>query len=295
MLTSSINQFLNYCKIANFSKKSLDSFRCRLYEFHEYCNLSSIKSIPQLSYSHLIDFIADYNKPSVHIKKVRVWTLRQFFHFLKVNKIIDKNIALDIPYPKVGKIVPKYLTISEFNKILKHFAQNAGILSGLRNLMIIMLLGFLGLRLSVVLRLNIKDVDLESSLIWIQDKGNIVRSLCLPQVVCNLLTHYMRMLNINQGPLFLSKRKRRISERTLQDIFKTAMDELGIDKHLHAHLFRHTAATHLNQVSDLEITQYVLGHACLINTKVYAHLNPDTYAEYMKRHPYHLQAKRDIT
>ena len=65
------------------------------------------------------------------------------------------------------------------------------------------------------------------------------------------------------------------------------MVELGIDKHLHAHLFRHTAGTHLNKVAGPEITQYVLGHARMANTEVYTHLNPDLYAEYMNRHPYH--------
>ena len=45
----------------------------------------------------------------------------------------------------------------------------------------------------------------------------------------------------------------------MRDIFKKAADELDIDKHLHAHLFRHTAATHLNKVSDIAITQHVLG------------------------------------
>jgi len=86
--------------------------------------------------------------------------------------------------------------------------------------------------------------------------------------------------------LFLAKRKKHISARTLQDIFKQAADELDIDKHLHAHLFRHTAATHLNKVSDIAITQHALGHMRSSNTHKYAHLNPDQYAFYMQKHPY---------
>ena len=83
-----------------------------------------------------------------------------------------------------------------------------------------------------------------------------------------------------------SKRKKRISPRTLQDIFRTAADQLGIDKKLHARLFRHTAATHLNKVAGIEITQQVLGHSRRANTLKYAHLNPDRYAAYMKKHPF---------
>jgi len=50
--------------------------------------------------------------------------------------------------------------------------------------------------------------------------------------------------------------------------------------------FRQTAATQLNKVAGTTITQEVLGHARRQNTLRYAHLNPDQYAVYMKRHPF---------
>jgi site-specific recombinase XerD len=53
----------------------------------------------------------------------------------------------------------------------------------------------------------------------------------------------------------VSKRHRRISQRTLQNIFRTVADQTGIEKKLHAHLFRHTAATHLNKVAGIDVTQ----------------------------------------
>ena len=287
MLYNSISHFLTYFNTTGFAEKSLESMSCRLYEFNDFVNKKQIDSIPQIKYSHLLEFLADYKNPSVHIKKQRVWALHQFFHFLKANEIIDKNISSKIPYPKLGKTVPKYLTIEEFNKVLEHFTEKADTLIGLRNLLIIMLLGFLGLRLQAVLRLNIEDVNLKSSLIWIREKGGIFREMFIPQILCTFLGWYLEMLNLEQGPLFLSKRKKRLAERTLQAIFKTTMDLLGIDKHLHTHLFRHTAGTHLNKVAGPEITQYVLGHARRTNIEVYTHLNPDQYAEYIKRHPYH--------
>ena len=61
---------------------------------------------------------------------------------------------------------------------------------------------------------------------------------------------------------------------------------IGIDKKLHARLFRHTAAKHLNKVAGTDITQHVLGHSHRANTLKYAHLNPDKYAIYMNKHPF---------
>ncbi len=121
---------------------------------------------------------------------------------------------------------------------------------------------------------------------WITEKGRRQRQLVLPEVLNKLLKIYIAEEHRGDGPLFLSIRKKRISPRVLQDIFRTAADNLGIEKRLHARLFRHTAATHLNKVGGISVTQAVLGHERRYNTLKYAHLNPDQYATYMKRHPF---------
>ena len=286
MLHNNITHFLHYCKTSNYSANALDAFATRLKEFQLFTDSLPISSIPQITYIHLSQFVADFNHPSIHVKKQRIWTLRQFFHFLKLNNIIEQNIALKLPYPKIGKKIPKYLNMNEFKQILAFFANKANSLQGLRNLIIVMLFGFLGLRLKSVLNLNVIDIDLKSSVIWFQEKGNRKRCLPLPQLLCECLASYLNILDLKQGPLFLSKQNKRLSERALQHIFKKAMDQIHINKHLHAHLFRHTAATMLNKVAGPVITQHVLGHARRKNTNIYTHLNPDLYAVYMKKHPY---------
>ena len=149
-----------------------------------------------------------------------------------------------------------------------------------------MLLGTLGLRTRTLIALNIEDVDVRCGLVWIMEKGQRQRNLVLPLSLCKIIRTYLQSLKRKKGPFLLSKRKKRISPRTLQDIFRTAADQTGIHKKLHARLFRHTAATHLNKVAGIEITQHVLGHSRRANTLKYAHLNPDQYAVYMKQHPF---------
>jgi len=158
---------------------------------------------------------------------------------------------------------------------------------GLRNLVIILLLGTLGLRTQTLISLNVEDVDVRyGGLVWIREKGDRQRHMALAHCICKIIASYLQSLEQKKGPFFLSKRNKRISPRTLQDIFRTAADQLGIEKKLHARLFRHTAATHLNKVAGIEITQQVLGHSRRANTIKYAHLNPDQYAPYMKKHPF---------
>ena len=286
MLLRQINQFLDYCRLADFSIRSIQTLTARLNEFDRFLKTQQIRSNKKVRYRHLIVFAADYNTPSIHVTKSRVWALRQFYHFLTLHRIVPDNIATGLPYPKIEKTVPQFLTKEEYMLLIRHFTDQASSPMGMRNLIIIMLLGTLGLRTSTLTSLNIEDIDLTCGLLWIREKGQRQRNLVVPHSFCKIIRTYLQSLKRKKGPLLLSKRKKRISPRTLQDIFRTAADQLDINKKLHARLFRHTAATHLNKVAGIEITQHVLGHSRRANTVKYAHLNPDQYAGYMKKHPF---------
>ena len=82
MLHDYISKFLDYCKNANFSERSIESLEHRLGEFTKFLKTINNPSIQEIIYQHLSQFVAEYNKPSASVKKARVWSLRQFFHFL---------------------------------------------------------------------------------------------------------------------------------------------------------------------------------------------------------------------
>jgi len=282
MLEKQINGFIEYCKVSGFRDKSIESLSIRLNQFNNFLKTARLRKIKSITYRHLSRFVADYKNPSIHVKKARIWSMRQFFHYLKLNGYVNENIATDLPYPKIEKTVPNFLTISEYNLILHYCSKNAATFI----LIIIMILGLLGLRTNSIISMNVQDVDLVAGLAWVKEKGNIKRIVVLPKILCSTLKPYLKKIHHRGSPLFLSKHGKRISPRTLQDIFRNAADSIGIDKHLHAHLFRHTAATHLNKVAGTSITQHVLGHASRKNTMKYVHLNPDHYAVYMRKHPF---------
>jgi len=286
MLEKLIKGFLEYSKIANFADKSNESLKTRLKEFKKYIQQTPANNIEDITYHHLREFIGGYKSPSEHVRKQRIWSLHQFYHYLELKDLVEENIAQSIPYPKIEKKVPEYLTVEEYNVLLKYFNDRAGDYKGMRDLVIIMLLGLLGLRLRSVVFLDVEDIDIEAGLLWIKEKGRKERPVIIPGVLCNVLIKYLKVHGEDEGALFLSKRGKRISPRTVQDILREASLSIGIEKHLHAHLFRHTAATQLNRVSGPEIIQHVLGHMWRKNTDQYTHLNPEEYAVYMRLHPY---------
>ncbi len=286
MLQRFIQEFLGYCRLANFSDRSIQALTARLNEFQSFLKASNIRSVKKITYLDLVAFVADFNSPSIHVRKSRVWTLRQFYHFLTLNNKVTKNIATRLPYPKIEKTVPQFLTQQEYNRLIRYFSTRAIDLWGLRNPIIVMLLGTLGLRTTTLRMIEVIDVDIRCGLLWVREKGRRQRNMILAQPLCEIIEKYLKHLERRQGPLLISKRGKRISQRALQDIFRKAADKTGIQKTLHPRLFRHTAATHLNRVAGIEITQHILGHSHRANTLKYAHLNPDQYALYMKQHPY---------
>ena len=285
MLEKQINGFIEYCKVSGFKDRSIQSLSINLNKFKIFLSKIHNRSIKKITYRHLSTFVADYRSPSIDTKKARVWAMHQFFHYLKLHNLVAENIATSIPYPKIEKKVPQFLTIDEYNKILSHSSRKADTLLGIRNLLIVLILGLLGLRTGTIIALDLQDVDIFNGLIFVKEKGNRKRIMVMPKILCKTINEYIHFRGRRPGPLFLSTRRKRLSPRSLQDIFRSIADELGIDKHLHAHLFRHTAATHLNKVAGTTITQFVLGHSRRENTLKYTHLNPDQYAVYMKRHP----------
>ena len=294
MLAQLISDFINYAEHVNFKAKSREAITSRLGQLASYCDSHSIQDINEITFQHLLRFVAEFGYCSVHVRKSKIWALHQFFHFLTLKKIIPENIALQLPYPKVGRKDPLFLTTDEFNRILYHFAQKANKPAGLRNLIIIMLMGFMGLRISSITRMDIDDVDLKSKTIRVYEKGtDYKRVLPLPDVLVSFLTVFINDKPLEsagdepvESPLFLSTQNKRISSSTIQQLFRNVADELQINKKLHPHLFRHTAATWLNKTAGTSITQFVLGHARRASTETYTHLNPDIYAQYMQRHPY---------
>jgi len=91
MLHGYCSQFLAYCQLADFSARSIQTLTIILNELANFLKIQRIRSVKRVRYRHLIDFTADFNAPLIHVTKSRVRTLRQFYHFLTLQRIIAEN------------------------------------------------------------------------------------------------------------------------------------------------------------------------------------------------------------
>ena len=113
MVHRHFNQFLDYCRLADFSIRFIQALTARIKEFENFLKTQQIRSIKKVHYRHLVDFAADYR--SIHITKSRFWALRQFYHFLTVDHVVTEYTAANLPYPKIKKTVPCQPVFNRFS------------------------------------------------------------------------------------------------------------------------------------------------------------------------------------
>jgi integrase/recombinase XerC len=102
MLYRYCKKFLEYCRLADFSNRSIQALEIRLGELGSFARTGKLKSIKDIQYLHLAAFMAEFNNPSVHVRKSRAGILRQFYHFLSLHGYA-KRISKKLPYPKIQK------------------------------------------------------------------------------------------------------------------------------------------------------------------------------------------------
>ena len=217
-------------------------------------------------------------------------SLKNFYHWLAQNKIIDNTSLSIISSPKQGKILPKAIDVNDtFNvlEIVKDFSKQEW--QGLRDVAILTILYGYGLRISEALSLNMGDIN-HNNFLKIKGKGNKERLVPVLPIIREKIDAYLSACpyNIKNGEaLFLGARGERISPRIIQRNLEKVLRYLGLNDNLTPHALRHSFATHLlANGTDLRSLQELLGHASLSTTQRYTDVQIETLKkEYSKSHP----------
>jgi integrase/recombinase XerC len=165
--------------------------------------------------------------------------------------------------------------------------------SGVRDLAILELFYSSGLRLSELTGLNLHDLDLLSDQVKVRGKGSKERLVPVGGRASRVLRHWLEQRDAlaqrpgaDRAAVFLSRRGKRLTPRSVQRIVHRALDVVGGEK-LRTHSLRHTFATHLLDAgADLRALQEMLGHASLSTTQIYTHTSVERLKKvYQQAHP----------
>ena len=305
-----ISDFLTYNEIVRGkSTKSINEYYTDLRTFFRYIlfsngtvdsenfdkadiSLVTIDMIKELTLNDLYQFLIyckNVRDNSATTRARKCSTLRIFFKYLHTNvNLIDNNPAELLETPKLKKSLPKYLDLDESISFLK--AVDGPFKE--RDFCIMVLFLNCGLRLSELCSLNLSHIH--NNTIRVVGKGNKERTIYLNDACIEAINNYLPhrpcdgVAAKDKDALFLSRRKSRISNKTVQYIVKSTFEKAGLGGMGYStHKLRHTAATLMYQKGgvDIRVIQNILGHENLGTTQIYTHVSDKQVENAAKANP----------
>lgn len=218
----------------------------------------------------------------------KVSAVRRFFHHLVVEGILPANPATLLEPMKAPKKLPEVLREEDIQKVLD--AWQPGDPVGIRNKALVEVLYGSGMRVSELVSLRVRDLDLREGIARVLGKGRKERIVPLSPKALEALTRYLdvrREFSPQTDHVFVSRRGRPLARQRVWEILREVFRELAEVEGVYPHLLRHSFATHLlSRGADLRVIQELLGHARLATTQVYTHLSMDQVKQaFRKAHP----------
>ncbi|HMV45020.1 MAG TPA: tyrosine-type recombinase/integrase [Leptospiraceae bacterium] len=268
-------EFRELLAIRQYSRKTIKAYTQALRTANEYLQNSHNVLISEANREQFYEYFLFLTKE----RKVSTSTLRiaRFSIEYYRSELIFQPVTLDFAYQlRKKEHLPTIFSKSEIIKILNST-------NNLKHKLVLSLLYSAGLRLSEVIRLKVKDIDLSRKTIFIREgKGGKDRITVLSDKLVTDLSIFMEN-RIGKDILFPSNQKsdlgneKPLSARTVQKILSTALLKSGIRKKGTPHDLRHSFATHLLETgTDIRFIQRLLGHKNISTTTIYTKLaNPN--------------------
>lgn len=253
-------------------------------------DIDFIKSITLTDVYEFLVFCKNDRDNSDKTRARKISSIKSFFKYL-TNKtgLLDTNPVDQLESPKAKKSLPKYLTLEQCLELLNNVDGDYKE----RDYAILVIFLNCGLRLSELCGLNITDIRTDNSLRVI-GKGNKERVVYLNKACVDAINAYLEVRPVEGVPadhkkaLFLSRFKRRISNKTVQHIVYSNLEKNGLGgQGFSAHKLRHTAATLMYQYGgvDVRVLKDILGHENLGTTQIYTHLSNKMVKEAIESNP----------
>ena len=292
-LTTYFKDFENFLKLErNLSVNTIKSYRSDLKKFEFYLSRTSAKKLSFIGPEIVREFLYEQSKRvSAKTQGRIISTLKTFFNFLVLEKLIKDSPIENIDYPKIDSKIPLVLTTDEIDKLIScAFSKKFG----LRNQTIIEIMYSCGLRVSELTEMKISNIFFDESLIKILGKGNKERFIPLSSTAKKLLYNYItyNRKNLSQDKqsidiVFLNNRGKKLTRVMVYNIINDAALEAKINKKISPHTLRHSFATHLiENGADIISIQKMMGHENVVTTEKYLHVNKKHLVEtVIKFHP----------
>ena len=297
-----IANFLSALSVEKGSpNNTLDAYRNDLSQFAAFVRKQTAKSEgPQpgweavdrpLLLNYMVNLRERSYAPATMARKVAA--VKSFFNFLVAEGTLEKNPAEGITGPKVGKSLPRAISVAEVERLLEQ-PDKRSTPEGKRDKAMLELLYATGMRVTELVSLNVRDVNLRAGFVRCFGKGSKERIIPIHSKAIRAVKGYLddvraRLLGATgETALFLNRRGQRLTRQGFWLILKGYTKKAGIEAEITPHVLRHSIATHLLHSGKMNLRelQELLGHANISTTQVYTHLTTERMRRvYDSAHP----------
>ena len=293
-----IEDFIDYLRYErNYSSKTTESYQADLEAFERFyeaidSDLGWAEMPADIIRQWVVEMM-DKGNSATSVRR-RLSSLRSFYKFLLRRGLVTKDPVHNMPGPKAEKKLPVYVRETEMDRLFDSdfFGDDY---QGFRDRMILLTFYSTGIRLSELVGLNDKDVDLDQMQLKVTGKRNKQRIIPYGDEFGDSLRQYMeerdafaKQFASADKSLFLDEKKgQKMSPAKVRNLVKKYLSMVTTQQRNSPHVLRHTFATAmLNHKADLQSVKELLGHESLSTTEIYTHTTFEQLKEmYNQAHP----------
>ncbi|MGA9530496.1 MAG: tyrosine recombinase [Candidatus Babeliales bacterium] len=286
------------------SHNTVASYLVDIRQLCMFMKQNGIKDYEHLTLDHTRTFLSLLRKKGIEARSIarKISALRTFLAYVSQHTTYDLHFIKDIELPKLDKVLPKYLTEHEIERVLAVSGNDTSPL-GLRNKTMLYVLYASGMRISELVQLKVSDIFFDSGHVIVYGKGDKERMVPLPESIIKLLYDYVeqvlphiaaryKVLFVRSQWIYLFPVKyggemKPITRQSFWILLKKWCKDAGIERDVSPHHLRHSLATHLlKNGADMRSLQLILGHESIATVQLYTHVETTYLREiYDKKHP----------
>jgi integrase/recombinase XerD len=290
-----VDAFLAHLTVERgLSANTVEAYGRDLGGFCRYMETQEVQTLGAAGPRHLVGFLTTLRDRGLSARsQARVLTtLRRFYRFLEREEALPGgNPTSHLLLPKLGRKLPQVPSRRQVDAVLDR--PDAATPLGARDQAMLELLYATGLRVSELVRLEVKQLHLEAGFVRVRGKGGRERVVPLGSSAKDKLQRYLaaarpRLLKGRTSSyLFLTRAAKPLSRQTFWRLLKDYSLQSPEGGKLYPHALRHAFATHLlDGGADLRAVQAMLGHVDIATTQIYTHLTSERLREvHRKFHP----------
>ncbi len=276
-----IEKFVNYLRFEKrYSPNTIIAYENDLHQFFNYIKSEyQIEKIQNINYQIIRSWIVSLSNESISARTInrKLSTLKTFYKYLLKENLVKENPLVKVISPKTNKKLPEFVDKERMDTLFDEI-EFSNDFRGLRDRLIIEMFYFTGMRLSELINLTDKDIDVQNLKIKVLGKRNKERIIPFSNVLRNSIIEYKNIRNKNierTDPIsyfFLTGKGKKVYKKLVYRIVNSYLSKVSTLNKKSPHVLRHTFATHmLNNGADLNAIKEILGHASLSATQVYTH------------------------